>query len=106
MQALPHLHGPLQLLKLTLLSVQLALPITEGLLTLPNLAQSFSLELLLPSLQLLFMIRQLLSPCLQTSLFFLFVYSLELWLMHVMQHVPSFDARLQAVTSASRPSRG
>lgn len=62
-----HLHGALHLLQVSLLSVQLGLPVSKALLPLPNLAKGFCLELLLPGLQLLLMLRQLFSPCLYMS---------------------------------------
>ena len=59
-----HLHGALQLIKLSLLLLQLGLPVTEHPFPLADLAQGFRLELLLPGLQLLLMLCQLLSPSL------------------------------------------
>ncbi len=61
-----YLYRALQLLQVSLLPVQLGLPVTQSLLPLADLAQSLRLKLLLPGLQLLLVICQLLSPCLQT----------------------------------------
>ncbi len=66
-----YLYRALQLLQVSLLPVQLGLPVTQSLLPLADLAQSFRLELLLPGLQLLLVICQLLSSSLHTIHFML-----------------------------------
>ena len=58
----------MQLVKLSLLLLQLGLPIAEHPFPLADLAQGFGLKLLLPGFQLLLMLCQLLSPSLQTTL--------------------------------------